>query len=150
QMFVSYFQGTDLAQGADPATRPVFLRLHGAAHGSFLVKEDLPEELRVGVFGQKREYPVWVRFSSDVQPGFPDLRGTVGIGIKLFGVSGRKIMAPEEDATTQDFVLQNYDVFFVDTAKDMCEFTCAALNGQYDSYVKDHPVTGEILAAMEQ
>lgn len=150
QMFVDYFQGVGLAAGRDPATRPVFLRLHGAAHGTFVVNPDLPEDLRVGVFGQKSEYPAWVRFSSDVQPGRPDFKGTVGVGIKLFGVDGRKVMEPDQDATTHDFILQNHDVFFVDTAKDMCEFTCASLNGQFDQYVKDHPVTGEILDAMEK
>ncbi len=150
QMFVDYFQGSALAAGRDPATRPVFLRLHGAAHGSFVVNPDLPAELRVGVFGQKGEYPAWVRFSSDLQPGRPDFKGTVGIGIKLFGVEGRKIMEPDQDASTQDFIFQNHDVFFVDTAKDMCEFTCASLNGQFDEYVKEHPVTDEILDAMEK
>lgn len=150
QMFVDYFQGMDVASGRDPATRPVFLRLHGAAHGTFLVNPDLPEELRVGVFGQAGEYPAWVRFSSDLQPGLPDLKGTVGIGIKLFGVDGRKVMEPDQDATTHDFILQNHDVFFVDTAGDMCEFTCASLNGGFKQYVAEHPVTGEVLDAMEK
>ncbi len=59
-------------------------------------------------------------------------------------------MEPDQEATTQDFILQNHDVLFVDTAKDMCEFTCASLNGQFDEYVKEHPVTGEVLDAMEK
>ena len=136
RMFVDVFQSGALARGRDPATRPVFLRLHGVAHGTLIVRSDLPQELRVGVFGQKPEYPVWVRFSSDVQPGSPDLKGTVGIGLKLFGVEGEKILPPDQDASTQDFILQNHDVFFVDTAKDMCEFTCASLNGRFDEYVQ--------------
>lgn len=88
QLFVDYFQGRGMAAGRDPATRPVFLRLHGAAQGRFIVDADLPEALQVGVFKPAREYPVWVRFSADVQPGAPDLKGTTGIGIKLFGVEG--------------------------------------------------------------
>jgi hypothetical protein len=150
QLFVDYAQGVALARGRDPATRPVFLRLHGVAHGTFVVRRDLPAELRVGVFGQKDEYPVWVRFSGDIQPGDPDLKGTAGIGIKLFGVEGEKLLPPDQDATTHDFILQNHDVFFVDTAKDMCEFTCLSLNGKFDEYVKAHPITGEILNDMEK
>jgi hypothetical protein len=122
QLFVDYAQGTALRRGRDPATRPVFLRLHGVAHGTFAVRPDLPADLRVGVFGQQPEFPVWVRFSGDIQPGSPDLKGTAGIGTKLFGVEGEKLLPPDQDATTHDFLLQNHDVFFVDTAKDMCEF----------------------------
>src|SRR5262249_944327 len=131
-----------------PATRPVFLRLHGVAHGRFVVADNLPQDFRVGVFGQKPEYPVWVRFSGDIQPGSPDLKGTAGVAIKLFGVEGKKLLPPEEDATTHDFILQNHDVFFADTAKDMCEFTCQALNGKFNEYVKAHPVTGQVLDEM--
>ncbi|HEX8429987.1 MAG TPA: hypothetical protein VF625_01825, partial [Longimicrobium sp.] len=150
QMFVDYAQGRTIAAGRDPATRPVFLRLHGAAHGVFQLRPDLPEELRVGVFAQRDEYPVWVRFSSDLQPAAPDLKGTMGIGIKLFGVHGEKIMSPDQEAITHDFILQNHDVFFVDTATDMCEFTCAALNGQGDQYERGHPITAQVLAEMEK
>jgi hypothetical protein len=149
-LFADYFQGVSLAAGRAPATRPVFLRLHGVAHGTFAVRPDLPEELRVGVLGQKPEYPVWVRFSSDVQPGSSDLKGTIGVAVKLFGVDGEKLLPADEDATTHDFILQNHDVFFVDTARDMCEFTCQSLNGGFDAYVAAHPVTGQVLRDMEK
>jgi hypothetical protein len=134
-------QGRALAGGRDPATRPVFLRLHGVAHGSLIVRPDLPAHLRVGMFQPGQEYAAWIRFSSDVQPGRPDLKGTAGIGLKVFGVG---------HGLVQDFILQNHDVFFVDTAKDMCEFTCAALNGHADDYIKAHPVTGQVLTDMQK
>lgn len=124
-LFVDDFQiARQINKGEVPATRPVFRRTHGVAHGKFVIRPDLPPELRVGVFGQKSEYPVWVRFSSDIQPGTPDYRsGPAGIGIKLFGVQGLKVMEPDQDATTQDFILQNFPVFFVDNATEMCEFS---------------------------
>jgi hypothetical protein len=150
RLFVDYFQGSSIAAGRDPATRPVFVRLHGVAHGRFLVQPELPVELRVGVLAQKSEYPAWVRFSSDLQPGRPDLKGTLGVAIKLFGVEGQKVMAPEREASTHDFVFQNHDVFFVDTAADMCEFTCQSLNGGADAYIAAHAVTGQILDEMEK
>ena len=149
-MFVDYAQGRAIEAGRDPATRPVFLRLHGVAHGTFQIVEGLADDLREGLFGQKSAYPAWVRFSSDLQPGAPDLKGTCGIGIKLFGVEGEKSLAPEEDATTADLLLQNMDVFFADTATDMCEFTQASLNGKGAAYLKEHPRTAEILDAMKK
>ena len=150
RLFVDYFQGLGMAAGRDPATRPVFLRLHGAAHGTLSIRDDLPAELRVGLFGQALEYPVWVRFSSDRQPGIPDLKGTIGIAIKVFGVDGHKLLSPDEDASTHDFILQNSDIFFVDTARDMCEFTCESLNGRGNEYLQQHPTTDRILKEMEK
>jgi hypothetical protein len=150
QLFVDVAQGAALAAGRDPATRPVFLRLHGAGHGTFIVHPNLRDDLRVGLFALAREYPVWVRFSSDLQPGDPDLRGTVGIAIKVFGVEGQKLLEPDQDSLTHDFIFQNHDVFFVDTAVDMCEFTCQSLNGNFDEYVAAHPVTGEVLEEMKK
>jgi hypothetical protein len=144
-LFVDQFQGSQIATGEVPATRPVFRRTHGVAHGTFVVRPDLSDEMRVGVFAQKAEYPAWVRFSSDVQPGNPDYKGTVGIGIKLFGVEGPKVMEPDQDATTQDFILQNFDIFFVDNATDMCQ-----VSQDFDAFVKTHPKTQEILNQMEQ
>jgi hypothetical protein len=150
KLFVDYFQGLSLFAGRDPATRPVFLRLHGVAYGRFEVVPDLPDDLRVGLFGQKQQYPAWVRFSGDIQPGRPDFKGTAGIAIKLFGVEGRKLLSPDEFATTHDFLLQNHDVFFSDTARDFGEFTCLSLNGKGKEYLAAHPVTSQILDDMEK
>lgn len=151
QMFVDIFQAGQIEAGEVPAERPVFRRMHGVAHGTFVVRPDLPEELRVGVFGQRSEYRAWVRFSSDVQPGTSDYKGTCGVGIKLFGVEGEKVMEPDQDATTADFLFQNFPVFFVDTAQDMCEATRAALQGSAANaaYLAAHPVTAQIQTAME-
>jgi len=150
KLFVDYFQAGALARGRDPATRPVFLRLHGVAYGTFEAAKDIPEDLRVGVFGQNRAYPAWVRFSSDLQPGMSDFKGTVGVAIKLFGVEGKKLLSPDEDSVTHDFLLQNHDVFFADTAKDMCEFTCQSVNGRNKEYLDEHPVTKQVLDDMEK
>ena len=51
QMFVDMVQLGRIKRGQSPARRPVFLRLHGVAHGRFEVVPDLPEDLRVGIFG---------------------------------------------------------------------------------------------------
>lgn len=148
KMFVDVVQKGRIADGQTPARRPVFLRLHGVAHGRFEIVPDLPDELRVGLFAGRSSYAAWVRFSSDIPDSRPDYRSTVGIGIKLYDVEGEKVLPPEEHAATSDFLLQNIDVFFVDDAKDMCAFTRASLAGRGDEWLEDHPRTREILEAM--
>jgi hypothetical protein len=150
QMFVDMIMNGRIAAGQNPAQRPVFLKPHGVARGTFTVRPDLPEELRTGVF-RYESFPVWIRFSSDTIPSSPDFKTTIGIGLKLFGVPGKKVLEPETDAETHDFLLQNHDVFFVDAAKDMCEFTYAGVvQHDYASYLKLHPKTDQILSDMEK
>ncbi len=149
-MFVDLVMGRRAASGQDPLMRPVFLKQHGVAHGEFVIEPGLPDELRVGVFRNDRLL-AWVRLSSDTVPGKTDLKTTVGIGIKLFGVPGCKLSSEDADATTHDFLMQNHDVFFVDTAQDMCEFTHAGVvEGDYGTYIQSHPVTDQILKDMEK
>ncbi|HEX7192044.1 MAG TPA: catalase, partial [Thermoanaerobaculia bacterium] len=148
EMFVDIVQKRRIAAGQKPAMRPVFLKVHGIAHGTFEIKRNLPKNLAVGVFASRKALPVWVRFSSDTTPTTPDLRTTIGIGIKLFGVAGPKLI---DNGDTQDFILQNHDVFFVDTAKDMCAFTkSGVVDGSYDPYLAKHPKTKAILDAMKK
>jgi len=145
QMFVDIVQARRIQLGQSPARRPVFLKPHGVAHGYFEVCKDLPADLKVGVFTHHR-YTAWVRFASDTLPTNPDLKTTTGIAIKLFGVPGKKLLG---DGDTQDFLMQNFDVFFVDTAVDMCEFTKAGVvDGNYEPYLHTHPVTNRILKEM--
>ncbi len=146
EMFVGLVQTKRIMLGQTPAQRPVFLRLHGVVHGRFEIAPDLDKDLAVGVFAGK-SHDAWVRFSSDTPSG-PDLKTTIGIGIKLFGVEGPKLIG---NGDTQDFILQNHDVFFVDDATAMCEFTRAGVvNGDYDPYLRAHPKTALILEQMKK
>src|SRR5579864_695378 len=147
QMFVGMVQQGRIAKGQCPALRPVFLKAHGVVHGIFRIVPNLPQDLKVGLFAGS-EYPAWVRFSSDTLPTVSDYKTTVGIGIKLFNTPTPKIFGlPNE--TTFDLILQNFDVFFVNTAKDMCEFTQAGVvEGDYGPYLKAHPETAKLLDEM--
>jgi hypothetical protein len=148
-MFVDLTLGPRVDAGQVPVLRPVFLKAHGVCAGTFTVRPDLPEDLRVGIFARDC-FPAWIRFSSDTLPTLPDLK-SLGIGVKLFGVPGRKLLEPDTQATTHDFLMQNHDVFFVDTAKDMCEFTHFGVFGPgYEAYLKTHPKTRQILDDMSK
>ena len=115
-------------QGQCPAQRPVFLRTHGITKGEFTILNDLPEGYKQGMFAQAGTHPVYVRYSSDLADGRPDWMSTIGIGIKAFEVPGAKLVS-DDGANTADFLLQNVPYFFVDTARDMCNFTKASLEG---------------------
>ena len=149
-MFVGMIQKGRIEAGQCPALRPVFLKPHGVALGTFRVRSDLMEDLIVGLFKPGAEYPLWMRSSSDTLPTLSDYRTTVGIGLKLFNTPTPKIFGAPDD-TTFDFIFQNMDVFFVDTAKDMCEFTKAGVvDGDYQKYLDDHPKTAKILEQMRK
>lgn len=140
--------GTRIAAGQCPVRRAVFLKPHGVAKADFFVMPGLPEQYRVGIFAHEH-FEAWMRFSSDTVPGSADVKTTCGVGIKLFGVPGKKLLDGDEDALTADFLLQNMDVFFVDDAKEMCEFTKAGvIDHNYDQYLDTHPITKQILDEM--
>src|SRR5690606_7407032 len=64
----------------------------------------------------------------------------------LFELPGPKLMGEGE---TADFIMQNFDVFFVDDAKQFCEFTTAGvIDGDYPGYLRRHPKTAAILDQM--
>lgn len=145
QMFVEIVQKRRIALGQSPATRPVFRKTHGVAAARLVIEPNLPPPLKVGIFAGT-EYPVWLRSSSDTSPTAPDVTTTIGIALKLYGVAGEKLLG---EGDTADFIFQNHDVFFVDTARDMCEFTYAGVvQGDYDPYLAAHPTTDRILKEM--
>jgi hypothetical protein len=148
RLFVEVVQKPRIARGQNPAQRPVFLKPHGVALGYFEPLEELDEHLRIGVLAQGRR-TAWVRFSSDASPSQSDLlNNTLGVGIKLFAIEGAKL---EGDGETQDFLLQNHDVFFVDTAKEMCKYIKAGLTGEgYAAWEAANPVTGAIVKDMQK
>ncbi|MFO0747205.1 MAG: hypothetical protein U1F43_16300 [Myxococcota bacterium] len=101
------------ALAPDKAQRPQWRALHTKAHTAAVgeLRVAAPAELRAGVFAVDRTWPVYLRFSNG-SPGKssdkrPDIRG---IGLKLVGVPGKKLIPPLADAVTQDFLLIQTDV----------------------------------------
>ena len=77
-------------------------KTHGIVRGEFIVRPDLPENLRRGIYAEPRTYKAWVRFSGPgpyITPDIDDV-GFMSISIKLMGVPGPKLM--EEEKFTQD------------------------------------------------
>ena len=146
EMFVEMGQARRTRNNPPPATRAVFRKVHGVAHGYLERATNLPEDWKLGIFAHER-LDAWMRFSSDAAPTDADLGTTLGIGIKLFGVPGLKALG--ENGETADLILQNASRFFVDDAKSMVEFTYAGVVQQnYDAYLAQHRLTRDILNEM--
>ena len=73
-------------------------KTHGIVRGEFIVHDDLPENLRRGIYAQPHTYRAWVRFSGPgpyITPDIDDV-GFMSISIKLMGVPGPKLMDEEK------------------------------------------------------
>jgi hypothetical protein len=107
-------------------------KAHGVVQAAFQVHE-VPEAYRIGVFANANCFPAWIRFSNGKQTDDrkPDVRG---MAIKLLGVPGKKVAPDEANASTQDFVLASYPVFFAKDAKHFLQFL--VLKGAQDAELK--------------
>lgn len=98
------------------ARRDAHAKAHGCVQAEFRVLHKLPEEVRVGIFGEARAYPAWIRYSNGSEKVQDDSVGDGrGMAIKLMGVE-------RSESGTQDFVMINHPVFFVRNAADYVEF----------------------------
>ena len=98
------------------ARRDAHTKAHGCVQAEFRVLDNLPEEVRVGIFGEARAYPAWIRYSNGSGKLQDDSVGDGrGMAIKLMGIE-------RSESGTQDFVMINHPVFFVRNAADYVEF----------------------------
>ena len=79
-------------------------KTHGLVRGEVIIRDDLPETMKRGVFAAPRSYRAWVRFSGPGpdSPADVDDVGFVSVSIKMMGVPGPKLLADEQ--FTQDFL----------------------------------------------
>jgi hypothetical protein len=78
-------------------------KTHGVVRAEFTVRDDLPENMRHGVFAEPRTFRAWVRFSGPgpyVTTDIDDV-GFMSMSIKLMGVPGPKLL--DDEKFTQDF-----------------------------------------------
>lgn len=102
-------------EGRRPALRDAHARDTGCVRASFAVDSDLDPDLEQGVFVSGKVYDAWIRFSNGnserLNERSPDARG---MAIKLLEVPGSKL---GDETSTQDFLLANNPVFFIDDLK---------------------------------
>lgn len=110
-----------LMEASKPIRRGQHAKSHGCVRAEFQVREDVPDELRAGVFAKPVSFPAWVRFSNGFSPDdrAPDVHG---VGVKLMSVPGEKILTDQSNADTQDFLLADHPVFFAPTVRSATDF----------------------------
>lgn len=90
---------------ASIARRGLHAKSNVATRGTFEVLADVPAHAKVGLFATPATYQAVIRFSNGTgavqEDKKPDVRG---IGVKLLGVGGKKIIPGMEQAPTQDFL----------------------------------------------
>jgi hypothetical protein len=77
-------------------------KTHGIVRAEFIVHDNLPPELRHGIYAKPQTFRAWVRFSGPgpyITPDIDDV-GFMSISVKLMGVPGPKLM--DEEKFTQD------------------------------------------------
>ena len=110
-----------------PVQRQQHAKHHGCVRATFEVEQNLPDELRTGLFKDVTSYPAWVRFSNASQH-IDTIGNPHGFAVKLMGVKGAKALSEGYDHETQDFLMVDYPTFIVRTASDYLDLFRAALN----------------------
>ncbi|MBV9940614.1 MAG: Dyp-type peroxidase [Solirubrobacterales bacterium] len=110
-------------------TRPMRRGQHPKAHAvleaDFIV-QDVPRDLRFGLFAAERSYRAWIRLSSSHTVPQSDAKPDAqGMAIKVLKVEGEKILPDERGQSTQDFILVNHANFFLRDAVAVADFARA-------------------------
>jgi len=108
------FVGRRFNENRRPALRDAHAKDNGCVTAIFRVDDTLNPDLQHGIFKHRgRSFKAWIRFSS----GNSEIRSSRwpdphAMAIKLVGVEGNKLL--DDEKQTQDFVLIDSPVFFVD------------------------------------
>ena len=98
---------------------------HGKAHGvvraRFVVRDDIPERLRVGLFAAPAAFDALVRFSngSHDDDRRPDAHG---MAIKVLGAPGASLAPDPGGEASHDFILIDQKTFFCRDLLEYCAF----------------------------
>ncbi len=110
----------------------------GCVRAVFTVRDDVPVDLRHGVFRRPgQSFPAVVRFSNSAETIDPDRRAAArGMAVKLLAVGGASAV-PGADHRCQDFLTVNHPVFPFATPAEFVQFF----------RLRATPVVGDLLAA---
>jgi catalase len=94
---------------------------HGCLKATFTISDDIPNDLKVGLFKHATTYDAYIRFSNGgkTDDREPDLHG---VAIKILDVEGKKILEGQENETTHDFIMGDNPLFFIRTAAEYASF----------------------------
>jgi len=102
-------------------------KTHGLVRGEVTVRNDLPDELRQGIFREPRTFPAWIRFSGPGPDSPPDIEdvGFMSMSIKLMDVPGPKLL--DDEKHTQDLLAVCTPTFVTPTVLDNAQLQAQLL-----------------------
>lgn len=100
---------------AGTALRDAHPKAHGCVQAEFQVQKKLPQNLAQGIFIPGKTYKAWIRFSNaSPDASQADIKKDArGMAIKVLGIPGEKLLEDEKKTSTQDFIMINHPVFFI-------------------------------------
>ncbi len=110
------------AMHVKPTERGQHPKHHGFLRAKFTVADNLPAELRVGIFREPKSYTAVIRFSSTAEPDDRVLDNH-GMAIKLLGVAPSAHSEPGTVTQSQDFVLLDHPLFFTPNVASLVAFS---------------------------
>lgn len=106
---------------AGHARRDAHPKAHAVLRAEFRVNASIASNLAKGIFIPGKTYEAWIRFSNALQDD-DNKQDARGMAIKVMGVPGEKLLESDRDATTQDFVMINHPVFFLNDPQRYLSF----------------------------
>ncbi len=99
------------------AVRNAHAKGYGLAQGELEILGGVPREYAQGIYARPGRHEAMVRFSNGTAHLNADrvLGSVCGIGLKIFGMEGRKLLEDEADSTTFDYAMINYPIFFANS-----------------------------------
>ena len=107
------------AEGANRVVRDAHAKGFGLARGEVEILGNLPSEYAQGIYASPGRHEAMVRFSNGTNHISADrfLPAGAGIGLKIFGIEGKKLLEDEADCTTFDYAMINFPIFFINTVE---------------------------------
>jgi hypothetical protein len=115
----NYVTGSVKAEGVERAVRDAHAKGYGLVRGEVEILDEVPPAYAQGIYATPGRHEAMIRFSNGSPHTGADVRlgNAVGMGLKILGVGGPKLLEDEPDSSTFDYALINHPVFFANTVE---------------------------------
>jgi hypothetical protein len=116
----AYIERSVESEGVGRATRDAHAKGFGLARAEVDILDDLSAEYAQGIYSEPGRHEALIRFSNgSAHSGSDAAIGDVvmGMGLKIFGIEGGKLLDDEPHCTTFDYAMINAPIFFCNTVR---------------------------------
>ncbi len=114
----NYIEQSVESEGVGMAVRDAHAKGFGLARAEVEILDGLPAEYAQGVYAKPGRHEALIRFSNGSPHAGSDATiGDVvmGMGLKIFGIEGKKLLEDEPDCDTIDYAMINAPIFFANS-----------------------------------